>query len=129
MGVPKPACPSMATATPLGPAGAQTAQKQHAGLLEMDAQPSAASICLPEGTAPKVPTVVRRAHTPDSYAAPGPEPGIWRILIPGDGVAGDRGPRNRPACPAMAATRRLGLGHVPSQRLPGAMVLGAHAVL
>ena len=33
----------MATAT-LSPAGAQTPQKQHAGLLELDAQPSAASI-------------------------------------------------------------------------------------
>jgi hypothetical protein len=29
--------PNMATATPLGPPGAQTAQKQHAGLLELDA--------------------------------------------------------------------------------------------
>ena len=33
------------------PAGPQTAQKQHAGLLELDAQPSAASIRLPEGAA------------------------------------------------------------------------------
>jgi hypothetical protein len=33
----------MATATPVGPE-AQTPQKQHAGLLELDAQPSAASI-------------------------------------------------------------------------------------
>ena len=37
----------MATATSLGPPGAQTAQKQHAGLLEVDAQPSAARIRLP----------------------------------------------------------------------------------
>ena len=35
--------PNMATATPLGPPGAQTPQKQHAGLLKLDAQPSAAS--------------------------------------------------------------------------------------
>jgi hypothetical protein len=34
----------MATANALGPPGAQTPQKQHAGLLELDAQPSAASI-------------------------------------------------------------------------------------
>lgn len=33
----------------------------------------------------------------------------------------------RPVCPAMAATRRL--RPVPSQRLPGAMVSGARAVL
>jgi hypothetical protein len=47
MSMPKPVCPNMATATPLGPAGVQTAQKQYAGLLELDAQPSAASIRLP----------------------------------------------------------------------------------
>jgi hypothetical protein len=35
--------PNMATATPR-PAGAQTPQNQHAGLLKLDAQPSAASI-------------------------------------------------------------------------------------
>jgi len=35
--------PNMATATPLGPPRAQTPQKQHAGLLKLDAQPSAAS--------------------------------------------------------------------------------------
>ena len=38
----------MATATALGPPGAQKAQKQHAGLLKLDAQPSAARIRLPE---------------------------------------------------------------------------------
>jgi hypothetical protein len=40
MSIPKPACPNMAAATPLGPPGAQTSHKQHAGLLELDAQPS-----------------------------------------------------------------------------------------
>ena len=30
---------NMAAATPLGPPRAQTAQKQHAGLLKLDAQP------------------------------------------------------------------------------------------
>jgi hypothetical protein len=34
----------MATATPSARRGAQTPQKQPAGLLELDAQPSAASI-------------------------------------------------------------------------------------
>ncbi len=33
----------MATATPLGSPRAQTPQKQHAGLLKLNAQPSAAS--------------------------------------------------------------------------------------
>jgi hypothetical protein len=79
--------PNMAAATPLGPARAQTAQKQHAGLLELDAQPSVASIRLPEGAAPKVsaPVQVRRAHirTPTQHRAPNQEPG--RILIGYDG--------------------------------------------
>lgn len=86
---------------------AQTAQKQHAGSLELDAQPPAARIRLPEGTARKVPAPARRAHIPDTSAASGPEPG--------------------PACPAKAATRRL--RPVPLQRLPGAMISGAPAAL
>ena len=109
------------------PAGAQTAEKQHAGLLKLDAQPSAARIRLPEGAARKVSASVRRACIPDTYAASGPNREPGRILIPGDGAAGDQGAQNRPACPAMAATRRLRA--VPSQRPPGAMVSGAHAVL
>src|SRR5271165_6572158 len=116
MSMPKPVGPNMATATPLGPPRAQTAQKQHAGVLELDAQPSVTSIRLPEGAAPKVsaPVQVRRAHirTPTRHRAPNQEPG--RILVPGDGAAGDQGAQNRPACAAIAATRRL--RPVPSQR-------------
>ncbi len=80
MSMSKPVGPNMATATPLGPPRAQTAQKQHAGLLELDAQPSVASIRLPEGAAPKVsaPVQVRRAHIRDTCAASGPEPGTWK---------------------------------------------------
>jgi len=58
--------------------GAQTAQKQHAGLLKLDAQPSAARIRPPEGAARKVSASVRRASIPDTYAASGPEPGTWK---------------------------------------------------
>jgi hypothetical protein len=116
----------MATAPPR-PAGAQTAEKQHAGLLKLDAQPSAARIRLPEGAARKVSASVRRAHIPDTSAASGPNREPGRILIPGDGAARNQGAQNRPACPAMAATRRLRA--VPSQRLPGAMISGAPAVL
>jgi hypothetical protein len=80
----------MATATPLGPPGAETAQKQHAaGLLKLDAQPSAARIRLPEGAARKVSAPVQRACIPDTYAASGPNREPGRILIPGDGAAGD----------------------------------------
>jgi hypothetical protein len=72
----------MATATPLGPPGAETAQKQHAaGLLKLDAQPSAARIRLPEGAARKVSASVRRACIPDTYAASGPNREPGRILI------------------------------------------------
>jgi hypothetical protein len=109
------------------PAGAQTAQKQHAGLLELDAQPSAARIRLPEGAARKVSASVRRTYIPDTAAASAPNQEPGRTLIPGDGAAGDQRAQNRSACPAMAATRRLRA--VPSQRLPGAMISGAPAVL
>ena len=92
------------------------AEKQHAGLPELDAQPSVAGIRLPEGAAPKVsaPVQVRRAHirTPTQHGSPSQQPG--RILIPGDGAAGDQGPQNRPACAAIAATQRV--RPVPSQR-------------
>jgi hypothetical protein len=92
------------------------AEKQHAGLPELDAQPSVAGIRLPEGAAPKVsaPVQVRRAHirTPTQHRFPSQQPG--RILIPGDGAAGDQGPQNRPACAAIAATQRV--RPVPSQR-------------
>src|SRR5437899_1950393 len=62
----------------LGLPGAQTAQEQHAGLLELDAQPSAARIGLPEGAARKVSASVRRAYISDTCAASGPEPGTWK---------------------------------------------------
>jgi len=116
----------MATATPLGPPGPQTAQKQHAGLLKLDAQPSAA-IRLPEGAARKVSASVRRACIPDTYAASGPGPGTWKDPDPRRRSSRGSGAQKRPACPAMAATRRLRA--VPSQRPPGAMVSGAPAVL
>jgi hypothetical protein len=73
-------CPNMATAALLGPPGPQTAQKQYAGSLEVDAQPSAARTHLPEGAARKVSASVRRAYIPipDTSAASGPGPGTWK---------------------------------------------------
>jgi hypothetical protein len=59
----------MATATPSA-RGAQTPQKQHVGLLEPDAQPSAATI--PSSSwerGAEVSALVWRAHIPDTYAA------------------------------------------------------------
>jgi hypothetical protein len=75
MSMPKPVRPNMATATLVGPPGVQTAQKQYAGSLEVDAQPSAARIHLPEGAAGKVSAPVRRAYIPDTSAASGPRTG------------------------------------------------------
>ena len=56
----------MATATP----SARGAQTPHAGLLELDAQPSAATI--PSSSwerGAEVSALVWRAHIPDTYAA------------------------------------------------------------
>jgi hypothetical protein len=66
------------------PAGAQTAQKQHAGSLEWTRNHPPPESVFPEGAARKVAASVRRACIPDTYAASGPnlEPG--RILIPGE---------------------------------------------
>ena len=75
MSMPKPLCPNMATATLLGPPGPQTAQKQYTGSLEVDAQPSAARIHLPQGAARKVSAPVRRAHIPDTAAVSDPRTG------------------------------------------------------
>jgi hypothetical protein len=72
-------------------------------------QNHAARIRLPEGAARKVSASVRRACIPDTYAASGPNREPGRILIPGDGAAGDQGAQNRPACPAMAALDACGL--------------------
>jgi hypothetical protein len=73
MSMPKPVCPNVATGTPLGPPGAETAQKQcAAGLLKLDAQPSAARIRLPEGAARKSLPLSSELAFRDTYAASGP---------------------------------------------------------
>jgi hypothetical protein len=109
------------------PAGGPDGAEQHAGLPGLDTQPSGASIRLPGGAARKVSAPVRRAHIPDTCAAPGPGPGTCKDPDPRRQSSRGSGAQNRPACPAMTATRRPRA--VPSQRLPGAMVSGAHAVL
>src|SRR6266700_7704205 len=102
MSMPKPPCPNMATATPLGPPGPQTAQKQHAGSLEVDGQPSAARIHLPEGAARTVSASVRRAYIRDTYAASGPEPGTWKDPDPRRRSSRGSGGSEH-ACPVMTA--------------------------
>jgi hypothetical protein len=106
----------MATASPLGPAespdSAEAARRvARVGRAAIRSQhPSSRG----RSTEALRPVQVRRAHirTPTRHRAPNQEPG--RILIPGDGAAGDQGAQNRPACAAIAATRRL--RPVPSQR-------------
>ena len=82
MSMPKPVCPNMATTTPLGPPGApdwpQTARQQHAGLLKLDTQPSAARIRLPEGAARKVSASVAASLHSGHLRGIGPEPGTWK---------------------------------------------------
>jgi hypothetical protein len=128
MSMPKPVCPNMATTTPPRPAGAQTAQNQHAGLLKLDAQPSAARIPSFRGRgAEGLCLGAASLHSGHLRGIGPPNRGPGRTVTPGDGAAGDQWAQDRPACPAMAATQRLRA--VPSQRLPGAMILGAPAVL
>ena len=121
MSMPKPVCPDMATATPLGSPVPQTAQKQHAGSLEVDAQPSAARIRLPEGAARTVSASVRRAYIRDTSAASGPGPGTWKDPDPrrrssrgsgGSGSAclpGNGGYATPAGCPVSTTSWRYGL--------------------
>ena len=112
MSMPKPVSRNMATAAPLGPPGAQTAQKQHAGLLELDAQPSPPESVFPRArhgrSLPRCGVLTFR--TPTRHRAPNQEPG--RILIPGDGAAGDQGAQNRPVYLAMALRDARGLSRL-----------------
>jgi hypothetical protein len=62
---------------------------------------------LPESAARKVSALVWRAHIPDTYAASGPESATWKDPDPRRRSSRGSGAQNRPACPAMAATRRL----------------------
>jgi hypothetical protein len=117
--------PNRATVTPLGSPGPR---RQYAGSLEVDAaicrqNPS----CRGRGAARTVSAAVRRASIRDTSAASGPEPGTWKDPDPRRRSSRGSGGQDRPAWPAMAATRRL--RPVPSQRLPGAMISGAPAIL
>jgi hypothetical protein len=62
---------------------------------------------LPECAARKVSALVWRAHIAGTYAASGPESATWKDPDPRRRGSRDQGAQNRPACPAMAATRRL----------------------
>jgi hypothetical protein len=117
MSMPKPVCPNMANASPLGSQGPRRRSSSTPGRSRWTR-----SHLPPESIFPRA----RRGRslprcgelsfrTPPRHRAP--EPGPGRTLIPGDGAARDQRTENGPACPAMAATRRLRA--VPSQRLPG----------
>jgi hypothetical protein len=122
----KPVCPNVATATPLGPRGPRRRRSSTPGCSSWTRNhPPPESVFPRARHGRSLPRC--GACIPDIYAASGPNREPGRILIPGDGAAGDQGTQNRPACPAMTATRHLRA--VPSQRPPGAMVSDAHAVL
>jgi len=92
----------MATATPLGPPGPRRCRSSTPG------RSSWARSHLPSGSV--FPRARRGRSLPrcgelTSRMSPNREPS--RILIPGDGAAGDQEAQNRTACPAMAATLRL----------------------
>ena len=127
MSMPKPVCPNMATATPPGPPGPRRRRSSTPGCSSWRRNHRPPESVFPRArhgrSLPRCGELAFR--TPPRHRAPDREPGT--ILIPGGGAAGDQGAQNRPACPAMAATRRL--RPVPSQRPPGARVSGAHAVL
>jgi hypothetical protein len=108
----------------LGPPGAQTAQKQHAGLLKAARATIRARIRLPEGAARKASASARRACIPDTYAASGPNREPGRILIPGDGAVGDQEAQNKPACLPGNGGYAPPAGY-PVSTTPGAMVSGA----
>jgi hypothetical protein len=108
MSMPKPARPNMATVTPLGPLwgpdgaeagrrGGSSWARNHPPLESVFLRRGTEGLCL--GTAS-----LHSGHL-RGIGATNREPG--RILIPGDGAAGDQGAQHRPACPAMAAMRRL----------------------
>ena len=126
MSMPRPVCPNMAAATPSARLGPRRRRSSTPGRSRWTRSHLPPESVLPEARR-KVSALVRRAYLPDTSAAPGPEPGTWKDPDPGGGAAGDQSAQDRPACPAMAATRRL--RPVPSQRLPGAMISGAPAVL
>ena len=60
------------------PAGAQTAEKQHAGLLKLDAQPSAARIRPPEGRGAEGLCLGAASLYSGHLRGIGPEPGTWK---------------------------------------------------
>jgi hypothetical protein len=94
MSMPKPVCPNMAAATPIGLPGAQTPQKQHAPGCSSwtPSHPPAESVFPRAWHGRSLPRCGElSSRTPARHRAPNREPG--RILIPGDGAAGDQGLR------------------------------------
>ena len=97
MSMPKPVCPNMATATPLGPPEPRRQRSSTAGSSSRTrSHPPPASV-FPKTRHGR--SLSRCGElTFRTPRAPNQEPG--RILIPGDGAAGDQEAPNRPAYPA-----------------------------
>ena len=95
------------------PAGAQTAQKQHAaGLLSWTRNHPPPESVFPRARHGRFVPRSSELAFQDTSAVSGPNREPGRILIPGDGAAGDQGAQNRPACPAMAARDACGLSRL-----------------
>jgi hypothetical protein len=107
MSMPKPECPNMATATPLGPPGPRRRRSSTPGCSSWTRNHPPPESVFPRArhgrSLPRCGELAFR--TAPRHRAPDRGPG--RILIPGGGAAGDQRAQDRPACPAMAATRRL----------------------
>jgi hypothetical protein len=103
----QPECPNMATATPLGPPGPRRRRSSTPGCSSWTRNHPPPESVFPRArhgrSLPRCGELAFR--TAPRHRAPDRGPG--RILIPGGGAAGDQRAQDRPACPAMAATRRL----------------------
>ena len=93
MSMPKPVCPNMATATPLGPPGPRRRRSSTPGCSSWTRNHPPTESVFPRARHGRSSASVRRACIPDIYAASGPNREPGRILIPGDGAAGDQGLR------------------------------------
>ena len=111
----------MTTATPLGLPGPQTTQKQYAGPLEVDAQPSAARIRLPEGAGAEGLCLGAASSHSGHLRGNGPGPATWKDPDPqrrssrGSGgseqacLPGNGGYATPAACPVSTTSWRHGL--------------------
>ena len=125
----KPMGPNMATATPLDLPGAPDSAEAVRRVARVRRTAIRRHYRLPEGGAPKVSAAaqVRRASSPDTRGIGPRGRGTWKDPDPRRRSSRDEEAENTFACAEM--TGYATPVACPSQRLPGAMVSGAHPVL